>query len=468
MNKILFTLTLFVFFSCTKTAPTITLVNNKPIIDTTTKAIITSQFQGYKVQPFNKKDEVKYWRDCGVMWDVIADKFLIKIDGKVGSYFLPQITVGDFNNDGWIDIFNPGTGLFKNEVVDNVGWLIWNTTTKTFDNKNLFNNKTLKSFGGNQRRSVTLDLNKDGFSDVVIFDSGDDVPLPGTISELQPIRIVLSDGKGGYDLKDIQTSSTILYNHSGDIGDLNNDGYPDLVSATGSALFISWGIANYPYFSTNVTLFDLWNKSDNGFGEWFREASGQVYNVTIGDVDKDGNEDMILGCNEMKYPSAYNLSGFDFTTKIILNQGRGEFSKRGLINLPNYTNDNQNFLANDFRIVDINNDGLNDIISTGSVNYDNWTIYTYMQTAKNSFSIDTSKFIYTINTNRKSNSIGLSWKPWLIYYDFNGDGQKDISYIDAHDFWNNSLKRKTIFIRKGNNFEEDDFYKYDNYINKLK
>jgi hypothetical protein len=91
-----------------------------------------------------------------------------------------------------------------------------------------------------------------------------------------------------------------------------------------------------------------------------------------------------------------------------------------------------------------------------------------MQTSKNSFSIDTSKFIYTINTNRKSNSIGLSWKPWLIYYDFNGDGKKDISYIDAHDFWDRSLKRKTIFIRKGDNFEEEDFYKYDNYINKLK
>ena len=163
----------------------------------------------------------------------------------------------------------------------------------------------------------------------------------------------------------------------------------------------------------------------------------------------------------MKYPSKYNSSGFDFTTKILLNQGGGVFNKNGLINLPYYSDKGENFLANDFRVDDINNDGLKDIITTGSVDYDNWSIFTYIQTSKNVFVIDTTKIKYTINTNRKSGSIGMSWKPWLIYYDYDGDGQKDISYIDAHDFWNNSLKRKTIFIRKGNNFIEEDFYKYE-------
>lgn len=436
---------LICFCACTKTAPEIKVVE---IVQTptSTSVVTTKTFDGYKVQPFT--NEVKYWRDCGVMWDVVYNR-------TVGSFFLPQIIAGDFNNDGWIDIFNPGTGLFQNKPVDSVDWLIWNPTFKMFESKNLFTDKNIKTFGGNQRRSVSVDLNKDGYTDIIIFDSGDDVPLAGTIPELQPIRIVLSNGKGEYELISINGTEK-FYNHSGDVGDVDGDGVFDIVTATGEIVYILKGKKEKPYFDINtITKFSSYDNTT------FREGAGQAYNVDIEDVDGNGSQDILLGCNEMKYPSKYNSSGFDFTTKILLNQGGGVFNKNGLINLPYYSDKGENFLANDFRVDDINNDGLKDIITTGSVDYDNWSIFTYIQTSKNVFVIDTTKIKYTINTNRKSGSIGMSWKPWLIYYDYDGDGQKDISYIDAHDFWNNSLKRKTIFIRKGNNFIEEDFYKYE-------
>ena len=51
-------------------------------------------FQGYKVQPFTKETESNYWRDCGVMWDVIANHFLKRVDGN--EIFFPQLIVGDY------------------------------------------------------------------------------------------------------------------------------------------------------------------------------------------------------------------------------------------------------------------------------------------------------------------------------------------------------------------------------------
>ena len=427
------------------------------------------RFMGYKVDQIEKgKNEVTYWRDCGVVWDILAYKFLVNLKGEKWNGFLPQLITGDFNQDGWIDIFNPGVGTFDGVVNDKFQWLIWNPLIKSFENKNLLNDKSLITFGGNQRRTISIDLNKDGYTDNVIIDHGDDLnfSLPR-----QPIRIMLSDGKGGYNLQEIKVTDINDFFHSGDIGDLNNDGLPDLVIGTPNQVIIAWGDNTSSYFGgLKKSIFNAYSTSDNGFGEWFPEISGQSFNVTIGDVNKDGWNDLIVGSNEDLTKSNYK---FDLTTKVVLNQGNGKFNKDGYIPLPvNWRmkdlSKKNNFLVNDFRIVDINKDGLNDIIATASFNYDDFTFYAYMQTSKNQFQIDTSIFKYTINTNRQTGNYGSSWKPWIIYYDFNGDGLPDISYIDPHNYWNNSLSRKSVFIRTGNQYVEDDFYKYDQYANSIK
>ena len=404
---------------------------------------------GYKVEAHSPNDEITYWRDCGVMWDVISNSY-------INPAFYPQIICGDFNNDGWIDIFNPGTGSFNGKVVDNFSWLIWNTAKKTFEVKNLFNDKSFTSFGGNQRRSVSVDLNKDNYTDVVIFDSGDDI-----ISTLprQPIRIVLSDGKGGYVLKENQITNPLDYFHSGDIGDLNNDGLYDLVVACGNNMYISWGERTDKYFSTtNVTKFNAWDNNNE-----FKEAAGSVNNVTIGDVNKDGLNDIILGANEDMVIK--KQLGFETSSRILLNQGNGKFNKNGLVILPMVYPD-RSAMNNDFRIIDINDDGLNDIVSTGSINYSYYYFNVYIQTKPNDFFVDTTRFTYTINIKRWD-SVGLSWKPWLMLYDFNKDGLKDISYIDPHNI-KNTLSKKSVFIRRGQSFVEEDFYQYDPFCKNLK
>ena len=64
-----------------------------------------------------------------------------------------------------------------------------------------------------------------------------------------------------------------------------------------------------------------------------------------------------------------------------------------------------------------------------------------------------------------------NWKKYLIYYDFNGDGLKDISYTDDAG----GLKRdgnaivmsKSVFVRTGNKFIEVDYYQFDPYAKSL-
>ena len=414
------------------------------------------RFMGYKVDlSLKSKDEINYWRDCGVIWDVVMYKFGQPVSGTQWSAFMPQIIVGDFNNDGWIDIFNPGVGSYNSKVVDISQWLIWNPSTRTFDNKKLFNDKTIQSFGGNQRRSITYDINKDGFTDVVIFDHGDDVV---NTNPLQPIRIVLSDGKGGYDLKDLNNITPALrYNHSGDIADLNKDGYPDLVVAGGD-MYISWGIANYPYFSNNVTYFNIWDNNNQN------KAGGGVYNIKIADVNKDGWLDIIEGSNENSKETTTYLP-FTLSSRIVYNQGNGKFDNNAITFLPFYM---ESALNNDFRVLDFDGDGLNDIICSGSVNYDDFFFHLYIQNKDGSFTMDNTKITYNINSQRHEGSPGGSWKPWLIFHDFNGDGQTDFSYIDPHNYWNKSLTKKSVFIRTGNQFIEDDIYKYDVFLNSIK
>jgi len=435
------------------------------------------RFMGYKVNiSLRQKDEINYWRDCGILWDVIGNKYFERPNGSLGSFFMAQAIAGDFNNDGYIDIFNPGTGSYNGKPAEYNQWLIWNPTTKIFDNKKLFNNKALQYFGGNQRRSIAYDINKDGFTDVVIFDHGDDTAPPGDLSYWQPLRIVLSDAKGGYDLKDLTNiTPNLMYNHSGDIGDLNNDGFPDLVSATGNTIYISWGISNYPYFSNNVAYFsvDYFNPkfvSDNGFGDNVPQAAGADI-ITIADVNKDGWNDIIEGGSEMSMKYDTYLP-WDLKNRVLINQGKGRFNQNGIIQLPYYLDDLSNVskrgVNHDYRVLDFNNDGLNDIISSSSVSYDNYYFNLYIQNKDGSFSLDKTKFTFNINaSNRAQGTTPGHWKPWLMLYDFNGDGIKDVSYIDNTNFLG-ELKTKTVFIRTGDQYIEQDFYQFDPYLNSIK
>lgn len=323
-------------------------------------------------------------------------------------------------------------------------------------------NNNLTSFGGNPRRTISVDLNKDGYTDAIILDHGDDV-LPN--APLQPIRIVLSDGNGGYDLKDISVTPNLMYNHGGDIGDLNNDGNFDLVVATGSIVYITWGIPNYPYFGTNTTMFNIWDNNNS-----FPEAAGGVNNITIADVNNDGWNDILEGSNENSKTIEKTLP-FDLQNRVLINQGNGIFNKNGLKLLQPYFStpvaNNTAATNHDMRAFDFNGDGLKDILVAGSVAYDDYYFVLHIQQKDGSFIIGKDKIFYSNNVIRKVGKSPGFWKPWLVFYDFNGDGRKDFSYIDSENF-SKTLTTKSVFIRIADIFFEQDLYQYDEYAKSIK
>ena len=475
MGKLYFLINILLFslISCTKTdipAP----INNSIInpID---------NFTGYKVSSDAYQLGESYWlRGTPILTDFFTYAFQTPFPGTNHIYQAVSVALGDFNKDGYLDMFNPGAA-FQGPVVG-FSFLVWNPITKVFDNKNLFNDKTFNNFGGNKSKTIPVDLNRDGYMDFVIFDNGDE--YYSQASKNEPIRIVLSDGNGGYDLKDIETFENDTYTSTdgsikkmpwkkegGDVGDLNGDGYPDLVINCNNANYIYWGIGVFPFFTkTNRAVFIADNENwgsigNNSFGENCSMCANMTFNSLIDDVNNDGQNDIIMSCAEdPNNKVSFNAPIVATHQRILINQGKGRFTNSSVITLPDYKLYNSNSQTQDYIVDDLNGDGLKDLIGLNSQGTSSWDIFTYIQQSNGSFVANYD----IIKSNGKPK---MDWKPRLLYADFNGDGKKDIGYIDSGfgmvQYKNSALPQKTIYIRTGGQFIEQDFFQFDLYAKSI-
>ena len=458
MKKALFAFFILVAISCTKMEAPITPTGSE------------QEFMGYKVDKnalavSRQKDFGKsYWENLPVPADLFVGAFQKGVKVLTGPFgngkyeyssTLFAITSGDFNNDGWVDIFNAG-GACRG-MAAYLSFLIWNPTTKKFEEKNLVNDNT--NYIGGPTGAIPLYLNSDDYVDVVIIGHEDECE-GGYFPERS--RILLSDGNGKYKLTELILEPAFLHNmfgyETGNVGKVNNDNFPDLILAANSHTYIFWGTPNFPYFTNqNFAHFasDTINfESNNGFGEVVPEGSGNVYRAWASDINKDGKNDLLLGTSETTLtPNRY-----------MTNLGSGKFNQSSIINLP--VRNIKNAERIDFITDDFNGDGLNDLLGLDCIYSDNgaqsWELVPYIQQQNGSFLIDNTLIQYTINLNSRPNS---KWK--LVYADYNKDGKKDIGTIDSgfmptldpdHD-----MKKKTVFIRSGNKFIEADFYQFDPY-----
>jgi hypothetical protein len=416
-------------------------------------------FNGYKVDINAKKLGKEYWENTGVLSDFIAIKFSKSPRGfdKIGSG--SSTICGDFNVDGYIDVFVAG-GSYMNIVNISTSFLIWNPTTKSFDNKNLFNNN-FEIEKRNIPKIVPFYFNNDDYVDLILFCTEDE-----GISEYKPYKVVLvlSDGMGKYNQHEITTETPTISHYGGDVGDLNQDNIPDLVVTCGGLMKILWGQLSSPYFdeSNSITFANsivnlppngtpVYYQNDNGFNESCPECISEfVHNCKITDINNDKLNDLVL-CNNENSKS---------TSIILLNLGMGRFNKSSIIKLPNYDETKSIMFTNiDYIIDDINSDGLKDIVSVNTKSYRGWDIFAYLQTEKNKFEIDKSNIIYSINAERKGN-----WKSRLIYYDYDKDGIKDITYLDdAYE----PTQNKGVFIKINKNYIERSILDYDFYLKSL-
>jgi hypothetical protein len=424
-----------------------------------------SRFNGYRVNPNARELGTDYWENTEVMMDLIVVAFQ-KPYGSRKRYntFLNQLCAGDFNNDGWIDVFNPGASF--NGIQGSMSFLIWNSSKKLFEEQNLFKDPSVNSFDGNKVKTIPLYLNSDDYVDMILFTAEDEGNFYYAPKRL---KLLISDGQGKYSVTDITHLNPEISATGGDVGDLNGDKIPDLVLTYGSAFKILWGISSPPYFQVGqfpLFSFPIVNliggtivrfQNNNGFGETCDACiENGINDVTIADINKDGKNDLIFQQSELS-DDPKNI----FYNKVLINKGGGRFNESGIIKLPKFNSQSIKTISQeDYIIDDLNGDGRQDIIGVNQEEYKGWNIFVYLQNTIGGFDLKKDWVQYTINIPRIGN-----WKSQLIYRDYNQDGIKDISYLDDGD--NGETKFKSVFIRKGNQFIEEDYYKYDPYAKSI-
>ena len=452
MKKLLVILILGML-SCKKEIANIVIpIPQIKIVDTIVQS--TPKFNGYKVAANAKILGTEYWENTSVLSDLMVAVYQknYEVFDSYRAYcvFSTAICNGDFNNDGYIDVFNAGTAYGAKKA--NLSFLIWNPTLLQFEEKNLINDKT--DFIGAPYKVTPVYLNNDNYVDMVIHGHADE----GRVNNNEPVTLCLSDGKGGYDLVKLELEpknlSDMFTHEGGDVADINDDGRPDLFVVANSHSYIFWGISTYPYFTNNNFahfVSDTINyKSNNSFGESVNILNSS-FNSRLLDLNKDGLKDLFV-------------AGGNSST-ILLNKGKGRFVSNGAIKI-RFPENNMNVF--DYIIDDLNGDNLNDIITLNAKSYKKWNIEIFIQQTDGSFIFDKNAIEYSINIERPN------WKNKLVYYDFDGDGKKDITYSDAgiNAYTNksiiNDIKLKSVFIRVGSKFIEKDFYQYDEYAKSIK
>ena len=416
-------------------------VSNK--IESSAHKTTTDSFSGYKVAANARQLGTDYWENTPVLSDLMIGIFQKNFevfedsdstdkinDSAAYRAWTQAICNGDFNNDGYIDVFNAGSAFGGQK--SRLSFLIWNKDSLRFDEKNLINNKT--NFIGAPTKVSPIYLNGDDFVDLVIFGHQDE---SSPKNRIEPITICLSDGNGKYDLTELVLqpplpNENVVYEH-GSVGDLNGDKIPDLLIMANPRVYVFWGIPTFPYFTNKNFLVS--------------ERNDYPFYCKIKDINKDGINDAMIGTN--------------IDNQLFLNDEKGNVLTNK-ISVPYVTNGN----VYDYIVDDINLDSLNDFINISATTHLDWGIDAYIQQKDGSFKRDVSWIEYAFGTKRGN------YRNKLIYYDFNGDGKKDITYsdtgMDPYTSPTNEIKNKTVFIREGNKFVEKDFFQYDEYAKSLK
>ena len=170
-----------------------------------------------------------------------------------------DIFVGDANNDGYNDIVT--ANVDSNEI----SILLWNSITESWSAP------ILKTFGG-LTYSITIgDANNDGYNDIVV----------GWI--ISPINLRISIFCWNFTIQN--WNSRITKSVSADpieiqVGDVNNDGFYDIITGGGGA--------------SNLFSYFIWN---NAINDWNPHATHSfaalVYDIFLGDANNDGFNDVV-------------------------------------------------------------------------------------------------------------------------------------------------------------------------------
>lgn len=369
------------------------------------------------------------------------------------------LAVGDFNNDGWEDLYFVST-LGKNKLYLN---------RKNMEFLDVTAISGADSGKGFDSGVTVVDINQDGLLDIYVCRTGrfkDEAPRRNALMVNMGIKDgvpVFKEMAAEYGLDDPSFSTQAGF------FDYDKDGDLDM-------FLINHGIDTYPeskieLFSKTPSTYrgERLFRNDNGtFNDVTKEANiinnmlGYGLGLAFGDLNNDG------------WPDIYVSHDFSGQDHMYINQQDGTFKETAKSSTGHISNFS---MGND--IADYNNDGLLDVITVDMMAEDNYGIKTSMSgmnPARFYHHVNTGlHFQYMYNTLQLNNgtfskdghlkfsevahmgniaSSDWSWSP--LFFDIDNDGYKDLFISNGikRDFRNNDFniyrKQKEEMLKAGN------------------
>lgn len=387
-------------------------IESKTIGDTTyiTK-IIPTEYKLYKESVKNQRSGIFFqWQEN----NGVNPLYLPQKNSSMKSWFGGGQSYGDVNKDGYMDFL-----ISVNTDDSNVElrWFINDGDNYNYkESTSMFNQSTK---GMSAHKILKTDVNNDGIADYIAL--GVDERVPNAYSG--NFSVLIGKSNGTFDVNNIPNPNKYWF-HNGSAGDLNGDGYTDVITA--GFIWLGDGTGNF------VKNYDMPNSYCN---------SPLVYEIA--DLNKDGFNDIILSTGQ----------DLDATSIIFNNSGKFDSSNK-VVKLQNVE-----FKAiSDIEIYDIDTDGDYDIIEDrqlgGAPDSEPWNpkynkskLFVHM----NNEGIFTYAPNYIQNSEdggwlNGDQSVGIGYQDkngWSVFKidDIDGDGVDDLIPENFHNGKYNGLKK---------------------------
>lgn len=203
-----------------------------------------------------------------------------KIDHLAGEHSGGEVKlIADFNNDGLDDI------MIEYAMVNVAPVFLFSRGDGTFD---IQDNYTSGAKRKQIRKALAADINLDGWLDVIGFTTSDALESLYWARGEADVLLLNQNGQGFYE-KQIPEWTKNDYNHGGNVADLNNDGLLDILP-----------VSEEPRQSTGPLLNDGKSFALGPTSYSARVKNEASSSLDVGDINQDGYVDLVFAITPFK------------------------------------------------------------------------------------------------------------------------------------------------------------------------